>query len=301
MCSTNEPKVRRDTGATVKGGSRLNEAANTDLPGYERVYLRLPTASPPCQYRCRVRKATTSGMIDTSEPTMIRFHSDWPPPLLELASCYHRPIPTVSGIELGAGQHGQRQEVVVPGADHRQQQHGDDAGPHQRQRDPQERAQFAGAVDARGVQQFVRHRARRVDPHQVDGERTEQGRQDHRPDRVGEPDVAHHDEGRDDQRGERDHDRAQDEREDDAAPTEAELREPVAGQHRHDRAADAAGERVQHGVAEPAQVLAVVVGEQVAQVVEQVEAGEPQGAGAGEQARGVLGAGHHEPPDGTRK
>src|SRR5690348_13190336 len=92
MCSTNEPNVRRETGATMRVGSRCSLALSTWF-----LYLRLPTASPPCQYFCRVRKAMTSGTIDTSEPVMIRFQRDCPPPLLELASCSHRPMPTVSG------------------------------------------------------------------------------------------------------------------------------------------------------------------------------------------------------------
>jgi hypothetical protein len=34
MCSTKEPKVRRETGAIVNAGLRLNEAENTDLPEF---------------------------------------------------------------------------------------------------------------------------------------------------------------------------------------------------------------------------------------------------------------------------
>ena len=46
-------------------------------------------------------------------------------------------------------------------------------------------------------------------------------------------------------------------------PAEAVLREAVAGEHGEHRRADAAGERVERGVAEPAQVDAAVVGEQL--------------------------------------
>src|SRR4051794_5564721 len=54
------------------------------------------------------------------------------------------------GEALVAGQHGQRQEVVVPVGHDGQQQHRDRRRPHQRQRDEQERADLAGPVDPGG-------------------------------------------------------------------------------------------------------------------------------------------------------
>ena len=56
-----EVEVRRGT-RTVRAGSG--------------GYLRAPSESPPCQYFCRERNAMTSGMTETSEPMMIRPHSE---------------------------------------------------------------------------------------------------------------------------------------------------------------------------------------------------------------------------------
>src|SRR5687767_9797787 len=42
MCSTNEPKVRRETGATVRAGSRPSDAECTGLPGSLEAARREP-------------------------------------------------------------------------------------------------------------------------------------------------------------------------------------------------------------------------------------------------------------------
>ena len=122
--------------------------------------------------------------------------------------------PTVTGQQLLVGEHGERQEEVVPRADDRQQQHRHDRGPQQRQRDLEEGADLAGAVDAGGLEHLVGHGVLRVDPHQVDAERAEQRRQDDGPRRVDDAVLAEQHEGRDDEGGQRHHDRAEDDRED---------------------------------------------------------------------------------------
>ena len=84
-------------------------------------------------------------------------------------------------VPLRRAQHDQRQEVVVPGGDHGEQQHRDHARRQQPERDLEEGADLAGAVDPRRLEQFGGHRVLRVDPDQVQPERADQGRQDDRP------------------------------------------------------------------------------------------------------------------------
>ena len=196
------------------------------------------------------------------------------------------------------GEHGQRQEVVVPAGHRGQQQHGHHRGPHQRQRDPQEHPQLARAVGARRVEDLGGDRVAGVHVHQVDAERVEQRRQDHRPDRVGEPEPGEHHEGGDHQGGRGHHERAEHEGEPEAPPGEPVPGEAVPGEDGEDRRADPAHERVQRRVEDPPAVDAAVVGEQLAQVAEVVDAaGEPQGVAAAEQSRRVLGAVDHDPPE----
>ncbi len=89
-------------------------------------YLRLPSERPPCQYFCRERNAMTSGMIETSEPMMIRLQSECAAAVVGRGQALPQAEPDGDREQLGVRQHRQRQEVVVPGADDRQQQHGDD-------------------------------------------------------------------------------------------------------------------------------------------------------------------------------
>ena len=74
-----------------------------------------------------------------------------------------------------------------------------------------------------------------------------------------------------DQRRQGHHDGAQQQREGELAAPEGELREPVAGQHREHRRTHAAGEGVEGRVADPLQVDAAVVGEQLLQVADEVD------------------------------
>ena len=184
-------------------------------------------------------------------------------------------------------------------ADDRQQQDGDDCGAQQRERDPEERPDLPRSVHPGRVEQLVGHGRGRIDLHQVDPERVEQRRQDHRPDRVGQVEVGEQDERRDDQRGQRHHHRAQQYREHQPTSPESELCEAVAGEHGQDGGARTAGDGVEQRVADPAEVDALVVGEQLLQVRQQCEClVEPEGAAAAvEQASRVLGAGDEQPPD----
>ena len=86
-----------------------------------------------------------SGMIVTRPPiTSIGYRLASP---LFTARSDHSPSPTVSGycgVELKMMQ---RQEVVVPDRDDVDQQHRQQPGHHQRQRDPEEDPRLARAVD----------------------------------------------------------------------------------------------------------------------------------------------------------
>ena len=113
-----------------------------------------PVASPDCQYRCRNRNATTSGMMETSEPVITIENRAWEPEPAAEVAC-HCARPTVSG-KYRAVEHDQGQEVVVPRRDQGEQQHRDEPRCEQSQHDTEEDAGLAGPVDARRLEQGVR-------------------------------------------------------------------------------------------------------------------------------------------------
>ena len=90
----------------------------------------------------------TSGTIDTNEPVITVENSACEPPPW-LAAAWSCARPTVIGYRSDAVQHDQRQEVVVPGRDEREQEHRDEAGPEQPESHLPEDPELAGAVDPR--------------------------------------------------------------------------------------------------------------------------------------------------------
>ena len=128
-----------------------------------------------------------------------------------------------------------------------------------------------------------------VGAHQEDPDRKHQRRQDHRPGGVEQPDLAQEQEERDDQRRLRDHHRAEHQRVERPLAEEVVLGEGVARERRHQRRADRREGGVVEAVPQPAAEDAVAVGEEVVQVLEQVEvAREPEPEG-GEEVRVGLG------------
>src|ERR687891_1977244 len=68
----------------------------TPRSGRGRQCFTPPAASPDCQYRGRNRNATTSGMMDTSEPVITIENRAWEPEPAAEVAC-HCARPTVSG------------------------------------------------------------------------------------------------------------------------------------------------------------------------------------------------------------
>ena len=185
-------------------------------------------------------------------------------------------------------EHDQRQEVVVPRRHDREQARGHDARRQQGQADLEERAELARTVHAGGLQQLGRDGLLAEDPHQVQAERADQARDDHRPGRVRQAQLGEQEELRDRQRGARHADRADDDREHGLAAREAELGQRVAAHDRQQGRAARAHDHVQDRVQEPAAEDPVLVGEHRHDVVPQVElAAEPQAERAGEVRLGL--------------
>ena len=109
------------------------------------------------------------------------------------------------------------------------------AGDDQRQGDPPEDLELAGAVDPRRVEHLLRQR-QEILAHEEDADRIEQRRHDHRDPRVGELQIAgDQDELRDDHHEERHGQRRDDDREQHVAPEELEAGEGVAGHARQEQ------------------------------------------------------------------
>src|SRR5215469_12410903 len=62
-----------------------------------RYYFTEPSARPPCQKRCSMRKTMITGTILTSAPARTIENNTLPPPPPALASWYQPDRPTVSG------------------------------------------------------------------------------------------------------------------------------------------------------------------------------------------------------------
>ena len=201
---------------------------------------------------------------------------------------------------LRAVEHDQGQEVVVPGGDEGEEKHGDETRCEQRQRDAEEDAGLAGPVDAGRLEEGVRDRIRGVDTHQVDAERTDQGGQDDRPGRVGQPDLGEQQVGGDGKRGQRHHDGAQDDREQGVATREAQLREGEPRRRGESRGTYPACHGVEDRVPQPRDVDPTLEGEYVPEVSDEVEVGEPQAEGR-EEVRVGLGGGDDKPRKGQEE
>ena len=197
----------------------------------------------------------------------------------------------------GVAQHDEGEEVVVPRRDDGEQQHRDDAGGEQPDRDREERAELPRAVHAGGLEQLGRHGVDRVDPDQVEAERADERRDDDRPRRVREAELAEHEERRHGERGARDRDRTEHDGEHRPSPGEPELREAVAGQRREQRRAAGAEHDVEQRVAEPAQEDPVAIGERLDDVLAEHElVAEPQAERREQAALGLPGV-DHEPDE----
>ena len=198
-------------------------------------------------------------------------------------------------VQARVGQHHQRQEEVVPDRDELEQEHGDQGRRHDPQRHRAEDAALAGAVDPPGLDQVVGNRGGGVDPGQVDAERADDARQEHRPVRVGQADLAHQQVERQGQRGAGHEHAAQDDREDELAAAELVLGQRVPGRARQQRRAQRPHPGVQQGVDQPVPVDPAVVAEQPGQVGDEVQLAEPEPLRRVQRAR-PLRRGHDQPP-----
>ncbi len=209
--------------------------------------------------------------------------------------------PDRDGVQVRVVEHDQRQEVVVPGGDEREEDDGHQAGGEQPQRDRAEDPQLSGAVHAGGLDEAVGDGVLGVDPHEVEAERADEGRQDDRPRGVHQARLGEEQIGGDRQRGGRDHDGAEDQVEGGTVTAEAVLGEAVAGRRREQCGAERARPGVEDGVEQPASEHAVVLGEggpDVRQELRRVR--EPQAEGV-EQVLGALGRGDQQPEEGQQE
>ena len=114
----------------------------------------------------------------------MKIWTDWPPPptdgLKDGVEASRSERPTVIGYWFEFARTHVRQEEVVPVGDEAEEEDERDDRLRERQRDPQERLQLAGAVHPRRVEQAGRKRSRVVDVGEVDAEREEREGQDHR-------------------------------------------------------------------------------------------------------------------------
>ena len=115
------------------------------------------------------------------------------------------------------------------------------------------------------------------------------------------PDLAEEEVQREGERGAGDQHPGEDDVEDRLPAAEGELGQGVAGRGGQQGGADRADPGVEQAVGEPAGVDAVVVGEDVDEVVERLRmVGEPEAEGA-EEVGAVLGGGDDQPVDGHQE
>ena len=244
--------------------------------------LTLPAARPDCQYRCSSRNAAISGTMVSSEPVITRLK-------IGLAAGGGRlGVPGVQAegqrVPVRVLQHDQRQEVVVPGRDHGEQQDRDDAGGQQRQADREEGAELARRRRSGPPPAARRGRPRRRRPtsgtgrtgETSDGMMTAHGV-------LVRPSLAEHQEGRHGQRGAGHRDRADARRRRPPScrgsrTSPARSRPSIASRV----APPAPTTTYSRVLQQPADEDAVVVGEGLADVVEQ---GEVAGRTTGRRSR----------------
>ena len=123
----------------------------------------------------------------------------------------------------------QRPQEVVPGAQEREDAKSRQRRPHQRQRDREEDAEGAAAVDLRRVFQIVRYRQEALTHHER-AEHAEHLRHEQSLVRVDPAEILHQDERRNDRDFARHHQGAQIEQEQQVAPRKFEAGKRIPGQ-----------------------------------------------------------------------
>ena len=146
-----------------------------------------PPTRPRTSARCESTNTTATGSTASSVASASsgrKMLTDWPPPpaagLNEGVEESRFESPDRDRVLVRVRKHDVRQEEVVPVGDEAEEEDERHDRLRERQRDPAKREPLTAAVHACGVEQVSRERRGVVDVREVDAEREERERQDHR-------------------------------------------------------------------------------------------------------------------------